>query len=110
MCAEQDHQLELPGPERYALYDIHHPLATDPGLARRYPSHVHINLLPRMQGRGLGRQLIAALRSRLRSHGSAGAHLLVGRANLRAAGFYRHIGFAELPGTTVRTFAMMLSP
>jgi len=102
--------LELSAPERYALHDVHHPWATDPELARRYPSHLHINLLPRLQGRGFGCQLIAALISSLRSQGSTGVHLLVGRANLRAAGFYRHIGFAELPGTAVRIFAMMLQP
>jgi GNAT superfamily N-acetyltransferase len=55
--------LELSVPERYALHDIHHPWTTDPELARRYPSHLHINLLPRLRGRGFGRQLIAALNS-----------------------------------------------
>lgn len=102
--------LELSAQERFALGAIHHPWVTDPALARRYPSHLHINLLPRLQGRGYGRQLIAALISRLRGLGSTGVHLHVGRANQRAAQFYRHIGFAELPGTTARVFAMPLQP
>jgi ribosomal protein S18 acetylase RimI-like enzyme len=103
--------LELSVQERFALHFIHHPLATDPELAGRYPSHLHIDLLPRLQGRGYGRQLIAALISSLRSQGSTGLHLHVGRANQRAAGFYRHTGFAELPGSNIgRVFAMTLQP
>lgn len=102
--------LELSVQERFAVHYIHHPWATDPELAGRYPSHLHINLLRRLQGRGYGRQLTAALISSLRSQGSTGVHLHVGRANQRAGGFYRHIGFAELPGTTARVFAMTLQP
>ena len=101
---------ELSVQERFALHAIHDPWITDPALARRYPSHLHINLLPRLQGRGCGRQLIAALIATLRSKGSTGVHLHVRRGNQRAAGFYRHTGFAELPGTTARIFAMTLRP
>jgi ribosomal protein S18 acetylase RimI-like enzyme len=99
---------ELSVPEQNALHDIHHPWPTDNWLANDYPSHLHINLLPRLQRRGIGRQLIAALISELRDQGSPGLHLLVGRANHRAAGFYRHVGFTELPSTGVRVFAMSL--
>ena len=38
-----------------------------------------------------------------------GVHLLVGRSNQRAVGFYRHIGFTELPATDVHIFGMDLS-
>lgn len=95
-------------PERYALRGIHHPWDTDDELARRYPSHLHINLVPRLQRRGIGRQLIAMLISGLRDQGSAGVHLVVGQANQRAAGFYRHVGFTELPGSGVHIFGMKL--
>jgi GNAT superfamily N-acetyltransferase len=101
---------ELSVQERFALHAIHDPWLTDPALAGRYPSHLHINLLPRLQGRGYGRQLIAALITSLRTKGSTGVHLHVRHGNQRAAGFYRHTGFAELPGTTGRTFAMTLRP
>jgi ribosomal protein S18 acetylase RimI-like enzyme len=94
--------------EQNALHDIHHPWPTDDELARDYPSHLHINLLSRIQGRGIGRHLVAALISELRDQGSPGVHLLVGHSNQRAAGFYRHIGFTELPGTDVHMFAMSL--
>ncbi len=95
-------------PERYALRNIHHPWDRHEALSERYPSHLHIDLVPRLQGRGLGRQLIATLISALRQHGSLGVHLMAGRENQRAAGFYRHVGFTELPATDVYIFAMEL--
>lgn len=64
-----------------------------------YPSHAHIDLLPRAQGRGHGRRMMEQLLTRLSSRGSAGVHLGVGAANLRAQGFYAHLGFRELTRT-----------
>lgn len=98
----------LSPPERQAISHIHHPWGTHETLAERYPSHLHIDLVPRLQGRGLGRQLMATLKSALRDHGSPGLHLLCGRSNQRAAAFYRHLGFTELPATDVHIFAMEL--
>lgn len=86
---------------RYALHDIHHPRRTADRLVSRYPSHLHIDLVPRLQGNGVGRQLIATLLVRLREQGSRGVHLMVGRDNKRAVGFYRHLGFAEYPGVAL---------
>lgn len=97
-------------PERYMLHDIHHPWGTEPELAERFPSHLHINLVPRMQGRGTGRRLVATLIASLRDRGSRGLHLLVARSNQRAARFYRRVGFIQLPSTGVLTFAMDLGP
>lgn len=88
---------ELSTPERYALHDIHHPWIAPDLLANRFPSHLHIDLVPRLQGRGVGRRLVATLTASLRDHGSPGLHLLVSRSNERATGFYRHVGFTELP-------------
>jgi ribosomal protein S18 acetylase RimI-like enzyme len=61
-----------------------------------HPSHLHIDLLPRAQGKGHGRRLIETLFDRLRVRGSPGVHLGVSVLNLRAQGFYRHLGFCEL--------------
>ena len=76
-------------------WQIHHPrpppkLITDP-----YPSHLHINLLPRLQGRGLGQALIDRWLARMREVGSRGVHLGVSPANQRALRFYRAYGFEE---------------
>jgi ribosomal protein S18 acetylase RimI-like enzyme len=61
-----------------------------------YPSHAHIDLLPRAQGRGHGRHMMEQLLAALRRHGSPGVHLGVSVANTRAQGFYTHLGFREL--------------
>ncbi len=47
--------------ERRAIKGIHRPSETALELAERFPSHLHINLLRRLQGRGIGQQLIQTL-------------------------------------------------
>jgi GNAT superfamily N-acetyltransferase len=80
-------------------YLIHHPQHNDDELTAGYPSHLHINLLPRLQGRGHGRQLIGLQLAALRDRGSPGVHLEVTAGNRHALGFYRHLGFTQLrPG------------
>jgi len=61
-----------------------------------YPSHLHIDLLERAQGRGYGRQMIERNLATLRRLGSPGAHLGLSTLNMRAYGFYQHLGFREL--------------
>jgi GNAT superfamily N-acetyltransferase len=78
---------------------VHHPWRIPDELAGRYPSHLHVNLVPRLQASGYGSQLIKTLIAALREQGSRGLHLHVPFGNRRAAGFYRHFGFAELPAT-----------
>jgi ribosomal protein S18 acetylase RimI-like enzyme len=88
---------------------MHSPARTPPRLVAAYPSHLHIDLLPRLQGQGWGRRLIDTLVERLRATGSHGVHLGVATANTNAQAFYRTVGFTELDddGVTV-TFAMAL--
>ena len=66
----------------------------------RYPAHLHIDLLPPLQGRGLGRLLMSRLMRALRERGVPGLHLSLSPANTRARGFYDHIGFHEVPSST----------
>jgi ribosomal protein S18 acetylase RimI-like enzyme len=61
-----------------------------------YPSHLHIDLLPRAQGRGWGRRMLEEVMRRLRARGSPGAHLGVSLLNTPAFGFYKRLGFREL--------------
>lgn len=72
---------------------IHNPERTPASLIERYPSHLHIDLLPRLQGRGCGGILMKRLLVALREAGSAGVHLGVGAGNQSAIGFYEHVGF-----------------
>lgn len=66
----------------------------------RYPAHLHIDVLPVLQGRGLGRLLMSRLMRALRERGVPGLHLSLSPANTRARGFYDHIGFREVPSST----------
>src|SRR5512133_149489 len=78
----------------YSWY--HHPDYTTPEPYEAYPSHLHIDLLERAQGRGYGRRMIEKLLDMLSRRNSAGVHLAVSVANLPAHGFYRRLGFKEL--------------
>jgi ribosomal protein S18 acetylase RimI-like enzyme len=102
---EQDEAQYRSAMERFAVHDIHDPWRATDELARRFPSHLHIDVVPRLQGRGLGRQLIATLTGSLRAGGSRGVHLVVAPGNHRAIGFYRHLGFTEFP----HPFALILT-
>jgi ribosomal protein S18 acetylase RimI-like enzyme len=87
---------------------IHEPWLTSPDLAARYPSHLHINLVPRLQSGGHGRRLMDTFLGALRRQGSAGVHLHVHPDNERAIGFYRHVGFTRLPEAGPNAYVMRL--
>ena len=61
-----------------------------------YPAHLHINLLPRLQGMKIGRLLIRTWLERMANMGVDQAHLGVGPANERAVRFYQAYGFKEI--------------
>ncbi len=65
-------------------------------LSNEYPAHLHIDLLPRAQGQGLGRKLMEVFLNRLRELGIPGVHLGVGRRNVGAVAFYERMGFVRL--------------
>jgi ribosomal protein S18 acetylase RimI-like enzyme len=72
---------------------IHVPTETSADVIERYPAHLHIDLLPRLQGRGFGRRLLETLFAAMRAGGVPAVHLGVGLANQRAIGFYERMGF-----------------
>ncbi len=75
---------------------IHHPARMPSRIVDTYPAHLHINLLPRLQGLGIGRRLIDRWREAVTALGATGAHLAVGTRNARAVRFYRAYGFCEV--------------
>lgn len=86
-----------PGTRDAALVTlIHHPMTAPLEVSSRYPSHLHIDLLPRWQSGGWGRLLIERLFRQLTDRGSSGVFLGVNPDNERAVGFYRHLGFEPL--------------
>jgi ribosomal protein S18 acetylase RimI-like enzyme len=78
----------------YSWY--HNPDYTMPEPYLEYPSHLHIDLLERAQGRGLGRRMMEMVMDKLRARGSPGAHLGVSMMNKPAYGFYLKLGFKDL--------------
>ena len=61
-----------------------------------YPSHMHIDLLERARGQGIGRQMMQQQMEALRQRNSPGAHLNVSAQNTPALAFYDRLGFQEL--------------
>jgi len=84
------------GRDRDVIAHIHRPPVMPASVVERYPAHLHIDLLPRMQGGGNGRRMIEALVVELQRSGVSGVHLGVATENARAIGFYEHLGFTTL--------------
>lgn len=82
--------------EQEVMAHIYHPPVTPPEITDNYPAHLHIDLLPRVQGIGLGRKMIATLLKTMANLEVAGVHLGVDAANANAIGFYEHLGFTSL--------------
>ncbi len=86
-----------PAEHVYAVYHAPDYYCPEPYAA--YPSHLHIDLLPRAQGQGHGRRMIERLTTTMREQGSPGVHLGASVRNERAIRFYRRLGFEELVRT-----------
>ncbi len=75
-----------------------------------YPAHLHIDLLPEVQGLGWGGRLIATLTGALRARGVTGVHLAASLGNTRALAYYPRVGFTPLPSHPgVQAFGMSLT-
>lgn len=90
------------------LAELHAPLITLPRDLRAYPAHLHIDILPRAQGRGHGRAMVATLLTALVERGACGVHLGVGQRNVRAQGFYRALGFTPVEAQRDEPGALLL--
>ena len=75
---------------------IHHPTRTPPMVVARYPAHLHMNLLPRLQRRGTGSTLLGAWLDITASHGARAFHVGVNRANTAAIHFWHARAFEPL--------------
>ena len=86
-------------PDDVALVErLHHPTRADAGLLATHPAHLHVDLLPRLQGQGWGRRVMAAVLEQLARVGATGVHLGVDEANTGAQAFYERLGFTQLAG------------
>jgi GNAT superfamily N-acetyltransferase len=75
---------------------FHEPQRAGDEIVSGHPAHLHIDLLERVRGAGLGRALIERQLRQLRDRGASGVHLDVARRNVNAIEFYGHLGFAVL--------------
>jgi GNAT superfamily N-acetyltransferase len=83
-------------PDQRRVFMIHRPTHTPRAIALRYPAHLHMNLLPRLQGRGTGRKLFDCWKTVASAHGAKAIHVAINRANIGAAAFWRKMGFSDL--------------
>ena len=94
-----DYPRELPGraaADQEVVDLIHSPPLPSSRVIDEYPAHLHIDLLPRLQGQGLGGRLIGELLDELADRGIPGVHLDVAADNTRAIRVYSRLGFVEL--------------
>lgn len=92
---------DVPAPDWSAdqrrAFMIHHPARTPQWIVERYPAHLHLNLLPRLQGRGIGCLLFSEWIDRAARYGVGPMHVGVNRFNSRAIGFWSTQDFRPLP-------------
>jgi len=63
---------------------------------KSYPAHLHIDLLPEAQGKGMGRKLIEVFNHKLVKLRVPAVHLQVGKNNTGAVQFYERVGFQRI--------------
>jgi len=90
--------VETPGDteDEHLIRLLHAPVLAPESVVADFEAHLHIDLLPRVQGHGHGRAMMQTLFDALRAHGVRGVHLDVGENNDNAIAFYRHLGFDQV--------------
>jgi GNAT superfamily N-acetyltransferase len=81
-------------PDQHRAHMIHHPHRMTGAMIETFPAHVHMNLLPRMQRRGIGRRFLELWLSAAQRLGATGVHCGVNAANHRGLAFWQAVGFA----------------
>jgi ribosomal protein S18 acetylase RimI-like enzyme len=83
-------------PDQRRAYLIHRPFHAPRRVVVPFPAHLHIDLLPRLQGQNLGRRLLDLWLAMISGLGARGVHLGVSQANARAIRFYLAYGLDRL--------------
>jgi GNAT superfamily N-acetyltransferase len=96
--------------DRGRIASIMRPETNPPDLVARYPAHIHMNLLPRLRGQGVGTALVQQWVSGAKTASVAGIHLGASASNTGGIAFWQKAGF-EPVRTAGRTvwFAMDLN-
>lgn len=83
-------------PDQRRAHMIHHPAHTPTSVATAYPAHLHMNLISRARGLGVGSRLLQTWQEEANRKGAQGVHVGVNRANAGAIRFWSREGFSEL--------------
>lgn len=75
---------------------IHHPRPIPEPVVARYPAHMHMNLLPRARGRGVGRSLFSTWADAAREMGADGVHIGASKRNAGGIAFWAAMGFRAI--------------
>jgi len=67
----------------------------------RWPSHLHIDLMPEVRGTGAAKELMELWFARVRAAGSPGCYLQTSAENHRAVRYFERMGFTPYGGTPV---------
>ncbi|WP_257456112.1 GNAT family N-acetyltransferase [Archangium lipolyticum] len=82
--------------EERLIARLHHPeWMLAPELAP-HPAHLHVNLLPHVQGAGFGRRLVETFLAAAAAVGAPSLHLGTSNDNTQALRFYERLGFQRL--------------
>lgn len=79
--------------EQQRAYQIHRPFRIPEPVVAAAPAHLHIDLLPRLQGQGVGRRMLDTWLTAVGGR----AHLGTSTPNRRAIRFYEAYGWRHLP-------------
>lgn len=82
---------------------IHHPASVPVAVSAGHPAHLHLNLLPRLQRRGVGPALLDAWLAVAHWHGARCVHVGVNSANTSAIRFWQKHGFRPLEAPAERS-------
>lgn len=83
-------------PDERRLDRIHRPRMAPEAVVAAHPAHLHMNILRRARGAGLGRSLFETWREAARAAGATSAHVAVSERNAGGAAFWRAMGFADI--------------
>lgn len=88
----------LPGwtADQRRAHMIHHTRRAPEAVVAAFPAHLHMNLLPRLQGQGHGRSLLALWLGAAGQLGASGVHAVPNPQNLRAIRFWETCGFSRI--------------
>jgi len=75
---------------------VHFPLRSPDDVVTGHPAHLHLDVTPVAQGRGIGRALLHRVLGALAAQGAPGVHVGVSPANVRALRFWARGGFVPI--------------